>query len=148
MTGQFGTLGITHAAPGPPTPNRRLDSWKEIAAFFGRDERTVKRWEKERLLPVHRLPGGSRARVFAIRDELERWMNSPEPQPAELAGGDSASESLGTADTSASDAPAALGHPASRERWLWVLATCALLTIGAAIFWRHPAGRPPTIGRA
>ena len=27
------------------TSNRRLDTWKEIGAFFGRDERTVKRWE-------------------------------------------------------------------------------------------------------
>ena len=59
-------------------PNRRLDSWKEIAAFFDRDERTVKRWEKERSLPVHRLPGGSRARVFAFTAELERWMHSLE----------------------------------------------------------------------
>jgi Tfp pilus assembly protein PilF len=58
------------------TPNRRLDSWKEIAAFFDRDERTVKRWEKERSLPVHRLPGGSRARVFALTGELSRWMHS------------------------------------------------------------------------
>ena len=57
-------------------PNRRLDSWKEIAAFFDRDERTVKRWEKERSLPVHRLPGGSRARVFAFTSELSRWMHS------------------------------------------------------------------------
>ena len=45
--------------------NHRLDSWKEIAAFFGRDERTVKRWEKERALPVHRVPGGLRGSVFA-----------------------------------------------------------------------------------
>src|SRR4051812_38445396 len=29
----------------------RLKSWKEIAAFFGTDERTVRRWE-ERGLPV------------------------------------------------------------------------------------------------
>src|SRR5579863_6699929 len=93
MTGQFGTLGVKPAAPETPRPNRRLDSWKEIAAFFGRDERTVKRWEKERLLPVHRLPGGSRARVFAFTDELQAWMKSPESQPAELAGGDPVSES-------------------------------------------------------
>jgi tetratricopeptide (TPR) repeat protein len=66
-------------------PNRRLDSWKEIAAFFDRDERTVKRWEKERLLPVHRLPGGSRARVYAFTEELERWMRSPEALPEEPA---------------------------------------------------------------
>ncbi|MGD0930802.1 MAG: hypothetical protein ABR902_09135 [Candidatus Korobacteraceae bacterium] len=58
------------------TTNRRLDSWKEIAAYFDRDERTVKRWEKERSLPVHRLPGGSRARVFAFTSELSRWMHS------------------------------------------------------------------------
>lgn len=64
-------------------PNRRLDSWKEIAGFFDRDERTVKRWEKERQLPVHRLPGGSRARVFAFTDELTRWMHSLESDSAE-----------------------------------------------------------------
>ena len=57
-------------------PDRRLDSWKEIASFFDRDQRTVKRWEKERSLPVHRLPGGSRARVFALTSELSRWMHS------------------------------------------------------------------------
>jgi hypothetical protein len=42
--------------------NRRLDSWKEIAAFFRRDERTVKRWEKDRGLPVHRLQGSATGR--------------------------------------------------------------------------------------
>ena len=55
--------------------NRRIDSWKEIAAFFGRDERTVKRWEKERGLPVHRLPG-ERGGVFAWSRELTAWLNS------------------------------------------------------------------------
>src|ERR1039458_7378114 len=55
--------------------NRRIDSWKEIAAFFGRDERTVKRWEKERGLPVHRLPG-ERGGVFAWSHELTSWLNS------------------------------------------------------------------------
>jgi tetratricopeptide (TPR) repeat protein len=57
--------------------NRRLDSWKEIAAFFGRDERTVKRWEKERHLPVHRVPGGVRSGVFAYTDELAQWLKDP-----------------------------------------------------------------------
>jgi tetratricopeptide (TPR) repeat protein len=56
-------------------PGRRIDSWKEIAAFFGRDERTVRRWEKERSLPVHRIPG-ERGGVFAYTDELTRWLNS------------------------------------------------------------------------
>jgi tetratricopeptide (TPR) repeat protein len=54
--------------------NQRLDSWKEIAAFFGRDERTVRRWEKERGLPAHRVPGGGRGGVFAYTDELGEWL--------------------------------------------------------------------------
>jgi tetratricopeptide (TPR) repeat protein len=54
--------------------NHRLDSWKEIAAFFGRDERTVRRWEKERGLPAHRVPGGERGGVFAYTEELREWL--------------------------------------------------------------------------
>ena len=56
-------------------PDRRLDSWKEIAAYFGRDERTVKRWEKERGLPIRRLPG-ARGGVYAFTDDLARWMET------------------------------------------------------------------------
>jgi tetratricopeptide (TPR) repeat protein len=56
-------------------PNRRLDSWKEIAAYFGRDERTVKRWEKERGLPIRRLPG-ARGGVYAFSDDLSHWMEA------------------------------------------------------------------------
>lgn len=53
----------------------RIESWKGIAAHFRRDERTVKRWEQERGLPVHRIPG-LRGRVFAYADELNAWVNS------------------------------------------------------------------------
>ena len=52
----------------------RLNSWKEIAAFFGRDERTVKRWEHQRGLPVRRIPGGGRSPVYAYRHDLETWL--------------------------------------------------------------------------
>jgi hypothetical protein len=54
----------------------RLDSWKEIAKFLNRDLSTVRRWEKEKGLPVHRVPGGSRHAVFAFSDEIESWMLS------------------------------------------------------------------------
>lgn len=56
--------------------DKRLDTWKEIGAFFGRDERTVKRWEATRGLPVHRVPGSGRATVYAYVSELERWLES------------------------------------------------------------------------
>jgi tetratricopeptide (TPR) repeat protein len=52
----------------------RLDSWKEIASFLGRGERTVKRWETERGLPVHRVPGRGRSAVFAYTHELADWL--------------------------------------------------------------------------
>jgi TolB-like protein/Tfp pilus assembly protein PilF len=71
-TRHFGTL----PAASPSHGNRRLDSWKEIAAFFGRDERTVNRWEKELGLPVHRLPG-TKGRVYAFTDELAAWRAAP-----------------------------------------------------------------------
>ena len=61
-------------SPARQTPDHRLDSWKEIAAFFGRDERTVRRWEKERGLPAHRVPGGARGGVFAFTSELADWL--------------------------------------------------------------------------
>src|ERR1700723_3041486 len=58
-----------------PRGDRRLDTWKEIGAFFGRDERTVKRWETTRGLPVHRVPGAGRANVYAYSDELAEWLH-------------------------------------------------------------------------
>jgi tetratricopeptide (TPR) repeat protein len=54
----------------------RLDSWGEIAQYLRRDIRTVKRWEKEKGLPVRRLPGGKRQVVFAYQDEIDQWSSS------------------------------------------------------------------------
>jgi tetratricopeptide (TPR) repeat protein len=68
-----GDISANSSAPNPS--NHRLDSWKEIAAFFGRDERTVRRWEKERGLPAHRVPGKGRGGVFAYSGELKEWLS-------------------------------------------------------------------------
>jgi len=56
--------------------DERFDSWKEIAAYLRRDVRTVRRWEKARSLPVHRLPGDGRQAVYAFRNEIEAWLSS------------------------------------------------------------------------
>ena len=55
-------------------PSERLDSWKEIAAYLKRDERTVRRWEKEGL-PVRRKVHHKQASVFAYRAEIDAWWN-------------------------------------------------------------------------
>lgn len=54
--------------------DRRLDSWKEIADYLGRDVRTAVRWEKDKGLPVRRLPGGKRQSVFAFTAEIDAWL--------------------------------------------------------------------------
>jgi phage terminase Nu1 subunit (DNA packaging protein) len=63
-----------------PEPDRTLVSWKEIAAWLGHAERTVKRWERERGLPVHRVPGGKRGGVFAYTSELQAWLLNEQNQ--------------------------------------------------------------------
>lgn len=54
---------------------RRLDSWKEISAYLGKNQRTAMRWETERGLPVRRPPGNARAAVFAYSDEIDDWLS-------------------------------------------------------------------------
>jgi tetratricopeptide (TPR) repeat protein len=55
-----------------PAPDR-LDSWKEIAAYLNRSERTVRRWEDKEELPVHRLQHDKRGSVYAYTRELDAW---------------------------------------------------------------------------
>jgi len=58
----------------------RLDSWKEIADHLGRDVRTAIRWEKERGMPVRRVPGQRGHGVFAVREEIDAWLRSDASQ--------------------------------------------------------------------
>lgn len=58
---------------GNGTQRDRLDSWKDIAAYLGRDVRTAIRWQGKGL-PVHRVPGGKRAAVFAYPAEIDQWL--------------------------------------------------------------------------
>lgn len=53
--------------------NGLLASWKEISAYLGVDKRTCARWEKALGLPVHRLEGAPRSRVFAYKEEMDGW---------------------------------------------------------------------------
>jgi tetratricopeptide (TPR) repeat protein len=61
-------------AESPGQGRQRLNSWKEVARYFQRDERTVKRWEEARGLPIRRMPGEARSKVYAYVDELAAWL--------------------------------------------------------------------------
>jgi tetratricopeptide (TPR) repeat protein len=130
------------------SPNRqRLDSWKEIAAFFGRDERTVNRWEKELRLPVHRLPG-TKGRVYAFTDELSDWLATPRSPGDTLPGNGATSRpetpgslrSVVTGRPPAADAsPAAQPEPvpASSRNPGWLLAAALIIMVGLALILFH-----------
>lgn len=55
---------------------RLLDSWKEIASFFGRTTRTVQRWEMAENLPVHRHVHEKSGSVYALESELIAWRDA------------------------------------------------------------------------
>jgi TolB-like protein/Flp pilus assembly protein TadD len=57
-------------------PDKRLDSWKEIATYLGRDVTTVQRWEKREGMPVHRHQHDKRGSVYALTGELDAWVES------------------------------------------------------------------------
>ncbi len=99
-------------APEPKVQRQKLQSWKEIAAFLGKDVRTARRWNAERGLPVHRVPGGKGASVFAYIDELEAWFHE---RPSE--------EPSGTPDSEPSFAPDAGAAPADGQADLATLSS-------------------------
>jgi len=59
--------------PERNTPQKTLESWKQIAAYLDRSERTVRRWEASEGLPVHRREHEKQDTVFAYRHEIEAW---------------------------------------------------------------------------
>ncbi|MGB9245657.1 MAG: hypothetical protein WCC03_20085 [Candidatus Acidiferrales bacterium] len=59
----------------PDSRGRRLESWKEIAAYLGRDVTTLRRWEKREGLPVYRLQHNKLGSIYAYTSELDAWRN-------------------------------------------------------------------------
>ena len=72
-------------ASRPDAAADRLESWKDIAAFLGREVRTVQGWEKSEGLPIHRHQHSRQGSVYAYKTELQAWRQSrtvaPEAEP-------------------------------------------------------------------
>ena len=68
---------------GPTTGGQdgdRLDSWKAIAAFIGKDVRTALRWAKDGGMPVYHHAGRKRGAVYAYRSEIDAWIHADRNQ--------------------------------------------------------------------
>jgi hypothetical protein len=99
----------------------RLDSWKAIAAYLGKDAGTARRWERTRGLPVHRVPGGKGTSVYAYPAEIDSWLRAPgqetvDREPAEISSTRSA-------------------------RWMWIAALIAIVITSIGVT-RWFNGRP------
>lgn len=71
--------GVPPSPEGSPLPEKKLVSWKEIAAHLGREVRTVQRWEKTEALPVHRHEHQKKSTVYAYASELDEWIRKRQP---------------------------------------------------------------------
>ena len=139
-----------------PPDRRRLDSWKEIAAYLGRTVRTVQRWERDEGLPVRRHVHRKLSSIYAYTDEIDRWWSQrggslPTATPAADRGSTPAAD-LGSTPapaTSSHRAPVEASSPAAPEpppglasrlrpqAALLAASICvALMGLGAVSFWR------------
>ncbi|MGH9421967.1 MAG: helix-turn-helix domain-containing protein, partial [Thermoanaerobaculia bacterium] len=59
----------------------QLESWKQIAGYLGRSVRTVRRWEREEGLPVHRHVHRVLGSVYAFKSEIDTWQSQHRVQP-------------------------------------------------------------------
>jgi Tfp pilus assembly protein PilF len=123
---------------------RRIEGWKSIAAYLGRDRSTAIRWSRERGLPVHALPGGRARSVYALAHELDAWISGQEALPPDPALTDPTPAAPPPANPPSATPPAsdplALPRPAPPRRWPIVLGALALLGISvAAIEWIGPS---------
>src|SRR5260370_1444529 len=71
--------GVPPSPEGPPLPEKKLVSWKEIAAHLGREVRTVQRWATTEGLPVHRHEHTKKSTVYAYPIELHEWVRNRRP---------------------------------------------------------------------
>jgi len=132
-----GTLGV-------------LATWKGIAAYFGCNVRTVRRYEIERGLPVHRAPGTKGCTVFAYASELDAWLGSKDnneqkhgpavcPDRTALYCGDAEQNHSLEPAVSQLSAKTVAEHSAIegllRRKQPWIFAASALLIASLGLFW-------------
>ena len=100
----------------------RLESWKEIAAYLKRDVRTLRRWEKNEGLPLHRHMHDKLATVYAFKGELDAWWANRRPKL---------------------EAAAPKETKQKTRRWLWALAAAAVaVAAGVGYRWSRSSALP------
>jgi TolB-like protein/cytochrome c-type biogenesis protein CcmH/NrfG len=99
----------------------RLDSWKEIAAYLGREVRTVQGWEKTEGLPIHRHQHAKQGSVYAFTAELDGWRDARK----------------------AAAEPSQAVSPASTRKYIFVAVGVLALLEGGVLLWKFLPAKPP-----
>lgn len=112
----------SRAIPMPRRPSEghdRLDSWKEIAVYLGREVRTVQGWEKNEGLPIHRHQHARQGSVYALQSELDAWRTAR------------------NAVAGAPEAPSAahIEESTRNRRWLVLGTLVAVILVAGALFF-------------
>ena len=127
-------------AAGAAEADDRLDSWKDIAQYLGREVRTVQLWEKNEGLPVHRHLHSRQGSVYAYRKELDAWRQSrvaaPEP-PVVFSAAPTEKPPLPLTEERT------LRHP------IWITLALVISAAAAGAYWWHArstgAARPSAV---
>ena len=121
---------------GESRPDNFLDSWKEIAAYLGREVRTVQRWEKKEGLPVHRQIHEKLGTVYAYKSEVDAWWRERSAKLASNSDNGEATEGPRVVEWPAStpEIPGEELTTATRSRWLWGLAAVVAASGLLALF--------------
>lgn len=130
------------AGGSSPQQNDRLDSWKEIAAYLGRDVTTVQRWEKKEGLPVHRKLHHKLGSVFAYRAELDAWW-----QPERLTASTGEEASLPPNGSTANGGIAANASALFTADRVGAVAVGLILVLAVAGHTQGPQPRRAELGR-
>ncbi len=104
----------------PDPRGRRLESWKEIAAYLGRDVTTVRRWERREGLPVYRILHSKLGSVYAYTTELDAWRDGRAGAATDVADADPVLEIA--------------RHGLRARRWLVVCGVAMLALLVVAYF--------------
>jgi len=137
-----GIASVSEQAGVPESPAiRRLQGWKDIAAYLDRDVRTVQRWEKFEGLPIYRLQHLQRAVPYAFESELDAWRTSRTTAPALVdAAPSQTSEAVQLPDTPTAFAVVATesrGHSRLSRRFIAAAAVIVLTSAGG--WWKYHA---------
>jgi hypothetical protein len=126
--------------------NDRLDGWKEIASYLGRSVRTAHRWEKRLGLPVRRVEGAKADIVYALRSEIDEWLEAKEKEGSDpFQQASSKVPYAGASETLAAELAAHEASPHLRsldeskrdalQLPTWLVAWALVATVAAVLGW-------------